>query len=298
MLNQALVKRGVYLCDIARQWGVHPKTVSRALGRGSAPSPTRRTRRSVLDPYRAQINQLLAQGVWNAAVILLDLQSQGCTGEISIVRDYIRPKRALRPSRATVRSETALGQQLHGDWGTIRTVLGGLEVDVHLTVHTSRLLATVSLLEYRPRSCSRYLRPLRHVVLGTPPDRGDAYVELRTSFARELIFIQEQPEHSQRLGAFSHRNAHTGDGRGIEVSQPPTPMGLLPAEVYCHKLRARIPTHGGRTWRKLQKAIPQAGPRAVEIQRVMQTDFPPRQLLVGVRHLQIERHANIGSTDR
>jgi IS30 family transposase len=70
MVIQALVKRGVYLCDIARQLGVHPKTVSRALARGSAPSPTRRVRRSVLDPYQAQIDQLLAQGVWNAVVIL------------------------------------------------------------------------------------------------------------------------------------------------------------------------------------------------------------------------------------
>jgi transposase len=136
MVIQALVKRGVYLCDIARQLGVHPKTVSRALARGSAPSPTRRARRSVLDPYRAQIDQLLAQGVWNAVVILRELQTQGYAGEISIVRDYIRPKRALRPSRATVRFETAPGQQLQGDWGTIRTVVGGHEVDVHFTVHT------------------------------------------------------------------------------------------------------------------------------------------------------------------
>ena len=34
---QALVKRGVYLCDIARELGVHPKTVRRALQRGDAP---------------------------------------------------------------------------------------------------------------------------------------------------------------------------------------------------------------------------------------------------------------------
>ena len=136
MVIQALVKRGVYLCDIARQLGVHPKTVSRALARGGAPSPTRRARRSVLDPYRAHIDQLLAQGVWNAVVILRELQAQGYAGEISIVRDYIRPKRALRPSRATVRIETAPGQQLQGDWGTIRTVLAGHEVDVHFTVHT------------------------------------------------------------------------------------------------------------------------------------------------------------------
>jgi len=33
MTIQALVKRGVYLCDIAEQLGVHPRTVRRALQR-------------------------------------------------------------------------------------------------------------------------------------------------------------------------------------------------------------------------------------------------------------------------
>ena len=37
MTIQALVKRGVYLCDIAEQLGVHPKTVSRAVQRGGPP---------------------------------------------------------------------------------------------------------------------------------------------------------------------------------------------------------------------------------------------------------------------
>jgi transposase len=133
---QALVKRGVYLCDIARQLGVHPKTVSRALARGGAPSPTRRKRASILDPYRAQIDQLLAEGVWNAVVIWRELQAKGYGGEISIIRDYVRPKRALRPSRATVRFETAPGHQLQADWGEIRTVVAGCEVVAHFAVHT------------------------------------------------------------------------------------------------------------------------------------------------------------------
>jgi DNA-binding transcriptional ArsR family regulator len=66
MVIQALVQRGVYVCDIARQLGVHPKTVSRALARGGAPTPTRRKRKSLLDPHRAHVDELLADGVWNA----------------------------------------------------------------------------------------------------------------------------------------------------------------------------------------------------------------------------------------
>jgi len=66
---EALVKRGVYQCDIAADLGVSPKTVSRALARRAAPSGHVR-RGSLLDPYRAQIDALLNDGVWNAQVIL------------------------------------------------------------------------------------------------------------------------------------------------------------------------------------------------------------------------------------
>lgn len=136
MVIQALVKRGVYLCDIAQQLGVHPKTVSRALARGGAPVPMRQRRTSLLDPYRADIDRLLAEGVWNAVVIWRELQAHGYPGEISIIRDYIRPKRPLRTSRATVRFETAPGHQLQGDWGVHRTLVAGEEVEAHFVVHT------------------------------------------------------------------------------------------------------------------------------------------------------------------
>ncbi|CUS38219.1 hypothetical protein COMA1_60208 [Candidatus Nitrospira nitrosa] len=39
MMIQALAQRGLYLCDIATQVGVHPRTVRRALARGGAPAP-------------------------------------------------------------------------------------------------------------------------------------------------------------------------------------------------------------------------------------------------------------------
>lgn len=69
MVIQALVRRGVYVCDIARQLGVHPKTVSRAIARGGAPRRTGRPRGSRLDAFKPQVDALLAEGVWNAVVI-------------------------------------------------------------------------------------------------------------------------------------------------------------------------------------------------------------------------------------
>src|SRR5689334_18696764 len=77
---KALHQRGVYQTDIAAELGVHPKTVSRSLKRGGAPSGQRAARGSQLDPYKARVDQLLAEGVWNAVVIWRELQAAGYTG--------------------------------------------------------------------------------------------------------------------------------------------------------------------------------------------------------------------------
>ena len=120
MTIQALVKRGVYLCDIAEQVGVHPKTVSRAVKRGGPPARRGGRRGSLLDPYRAVMDGLVSEGVWNAVVIWRELQVRGYAGGVSIIRDYLHPKRPLRPDRATVRFETEPGRQLQTDWGCSR----------------------------------------------------------------------------------------------------------------------------------------------------------------------------------
>jgi len=132
---QALAKRGVYLKDIATELGVHPKTVRRALQRGSAPPPQRTPRGSKLAPFHAQVDQLLAAGVWNSVVILRALQAAGYTGRDTILREYIAPKRARRAGRATVRFETPPGQQLQTAWGELVTLLAGQPSKVYFIVN-------------------------------------------------------------------------------------------------------------------------------------------------------------------
>lgn len=134
---KALSKHGVYLKDIAAELGVHPKTISRALKRGGAPTPRPPARPSKLDPYKEQVDQLLAEGVWNGVVILREIQAKGYTGSHTILREYIAPKRALRPSttRATVRFETDPGRQLQSDWGEIITVVAGRPTKVFFIVN-------------------------------------------------------------------------------------------------------------------------------------------------------------------
>lgn len=132
---KALKKRGVYSKDIAVELDVHPRTVGRALKRDGPPAGKRKKRVSKLDPYKAKVDKLLSENVWNAMVILREIQDDGYDGEITILRDYIQPKRVLRPGRATVRFETKPGQQLQSDWGQIWTEIGGVETKVHFIVN-------------------------------------------------------------------------------------------------------------------------------------------------------------------
>ena len=132
---KALKQRGVYNKDIAAEIGVHPKTVSRALKRGSEPQRPSPERESKLEPYKGTVDRLLSEGVWNAVVIYREIQAEGYEGKATILREYIAPKRALRSGRATVRFETKPGQQLQSDWGEIETMIAGEAVKVQFQVN-------------------------------------------------------------------------------------------------------------------------------------------------------------------
>lgn len=135
IMIKALHEHGVYQKDIAAKLGVHPKTVSRALKRGSARKGNRPPRGSKLDPFKERIDAMLKGDVWNAMVILRELQEEGYEGGISILRQYIQPKRALRQGRKTVRFETKPGKQLQSDWGEIEAEIAGERVKVHFQVN-------------------------------------------------------------------------------------------------------------------------------------------------------------------
>lgn len=132
---KTLDQYGVYIKDIAAELGVHPKTVSRAMKRGSAPNRERKHRPSKLEPYKPKIDQLLSEGVWNAKVILREVQAEGYSGGVTILREYVQPKRALRPSRATVRFETKPGEQMQSDWGEMNVEIAGQETKVYFIVN-------------------------------------------------------------------------------------------------------------------------------------------------------------------
>jgi transposase len=132
---QALHQRGVYQKDIAAELNVHPKTVMRALQRQGAPEQERVKRGSKLDAHKGKVDQLLSEGVWNARVILREIQADGYEGGYSILLEYVQPKRVMRSGRITVRFETEPGKQLQSDWGEVLVEIAGVRRKVHFIVN-------------------------------------------------------------------------------------------------------------------------------------------------------------------
>ncbi len=132
---QSLNQHGVYLKDIAAELDVHPRTVKRALQRGGVPKPERKSGPSKLDPYKAKVDELLGDGVWNSMVILREIQALGYEGGRTMLRLYVQPKRVLRSGRATVRFETEPGKQLQSDWGEVVVEIAGVRRKVYFIVN-------------------------------------------------------------------------------------------------------------------------------------------------------------------
>src|SRR6266481_5561001 len=236
---QERIRQGVYVKDIAAELGVHPRTVSRALKRGGSPPGQRpAARKSKLDRYKPVIDRLLAAGVWNAAVILREIQEQDYSGQASILRDYIRPKRPLRQARATVRFETAPGEQLQNDWAKYRTLLAGRAQEVHFAVNT---------LGYSRRF---------HFVAMACEDAEHTYESLIQSFeyfggvtGEVLVDNQKTEVISHRIGATVEYNPRFFRvGRPLRLS-----AARLPATARPHQGQGRA--HGALHQRELFRAL-------------------------------------------
>ncbi len=130
-------EKGCYLEDIAADRDCSISTVKRALKRQVPPSRRRSgVRISMLDEFKPMIDHLLAENVWNAQVIFAEIKECGYTGGITILREYIHPKRSTRTSKATTRYETDPGHQLQHDWGERMVEVDGELRKVYFSVNT------------------------------------------------------------------------------------------------------------------------------------------------------------------
>lgn len=112
--------RGHSARTIARELGLARNTVLRYLNSPEAMLPKPRPPRgSKLDPYTGYIDGRLAEGLENCVVLLRELRARGYQGSYTVLIEYVRPRRQGRQPKATVRFETAPGEQAQVDWGSL-----------------------------------------------------------------------------------------------------------------------------------------------------------------------------------
>ncbi len=123
MIREAF-RNGMSISDIAKISGHDRKTVRQIVTAESPRQPQERERESCLDPFKDYLQGRFSQGVFNCAVLLDEIRKKGYPGQVSILRDYVRPFRQSRRREveATVRFETAPGRQGQADWAHFGTI--------------------------------------------------------------------------------------------------------------------------------------------------------------------------------
>jgi transposase len=103
--------------QIAKQLGLDRETVKKYIDQPDITCQKRPGRVSKLDPYRDLIQQMVNDYPQiKAPVVLQHIQVKGFTGEITIVRDYLKQIRQDK-KQAFIRFESRPGEQFQIDWG-------------------------------------------------------------------------------------------------------------------------------------------------------------------------------------
>jgi transposase len=134
----ARLARGEGVKRIARELGIDRKTVRRwqRVGRWQPRQTPRRPRQ--LDPFLPFLARRAPEVGFNGAVLLRELRALGFTGGYLQIQRYLQPIRTERrwAAEATVRFETAPGEQAQVDFGETVLWLGEQPTTVHLFVVT------------------------------------------------------------------------------------------------------------------------------------------------------------------
>lgn len=102
---------------IGKELGISKNTVKKYIKRNGSEKPCYPTRKSKLDAFKPEINLLMESGIFNCVVIMERITTLGYDGQISILKDYVRPFRPPRQAPAVRRYETKPGKQVQMDWG-------------------------------------------------------------------------------------------------------------------------------------------------------------------------------------
>ena len=116
-----LHRQGLSQRQIARRTGHSRNTIAKVLGQ-PLPQPFQKPRRkSCLDPFKPYLVQRWQTYRLRAPRLLVELQAQGYTGSINLVQRFLKTLKdeQTTQARATVRFETAPGQQAQADWAEV-----------------------------------------------------------------------------------------------------------------------------------------------------------------------------------
>lgn len=118
--DKRLKKKGVNITQIANELGRNRKTIRKWLNEDAPKAYTRtKTRPSKRDPYKDYIHRRVEEGCFNGSVILYEIRALSYTGGGTILRTFMHPLRPMIREKATVRFETAPGEQAQVDWGRV-----------------------------------------------------------------------------------------------------------------------------------------------------------------------------------
>lgn len=130
---RALFEAGRKKKEIARELDLDIKTVRKHLNRTWGPQK-RRPRGTSLDGYAEFLRGRAPEVGFNGEVLLRELRGMGYAGSYSALAAYLSPRRVEWRGgvMATVRYETAPGEQAQVDWGQTLVWIGQEKVRVHV----------------------------------------------------------------------------------------------------------------------------------------------------------------------
>ena len=117
-----LAREGVAKTRIATRLGVSRQTVYNHLKREEPFPKPRVARPSKLDGFKDHIRTRLEQFDIPATVLMRELRERGYRGQITILREFVRPLKQEYCRRVIERFETLPGQQAQLDWGECGTI--------------------------------------------------------------------------------------------------------------------------------------------------------------------------------
>ena len=137
-----LYRQGLSQRQIAQQTGHSRNTVAKILGQNTPQTFKRVERQSALDPFKPYLKARWELYKLSGLRLHEDIKAQGFTGSLNVVQRYIKTLKDVQvaSSRATVRFETAPGEQAQADWAHIGVVEGKKVYAFVMVLSFSRML--------------------------------------------------------------------------------------------------------------------------------------------------------------